>query len=181
MAKKMKRVWLLTGLIALTLAVTVSTTAMAAGEEESWTWGQDLNPGGQWEVTPTWDEYIPLDWTSSVLRHRDGATVTYKELEAEYAPLGRFSTYRFESSRSMAPYIDTDDLVFLSWSPVEVGLGDVIGTWQADCPFTHRVYSIAGDVGYRVRGDNQPRPDRCIVLQENVLYKVAGVAKDFYK
>ena len=173
----MSRLILVLSLVVVGLSA-VGATAMAA--EESWTWGQDLHPGGQWEVTPVWDEYVPFRSYTNVVRHRDGETVLFSELEAEYAPLGRLSQARFTESNSMAPYIEANDLVYLSWYPVEVELGDVIGTWQNDCPFTHRVYSIAGDVGYRVWGDNMLVPDRCIVEPQNVLYKVVGIVKGFY-
>ena len=178
---------LLVGLIALVVSVGLvgsvsaddagGTLGLGDGEQP---WGYGLDGGTRWEVTPTWDEYISFRSYTNVLRHRDGEMVLFSELEAEYAPQGRLSSYRFTESRSMAPYIDTDDKVFLAWNPTEVEIGDVIGTWQSDCPWTHRVYSIAGDAGYRTWGDNQIMPDRCIVEPENVLYKVVGIAKDFY-
>lgn len=133
-----------------------------------------------WAVVEPRSGYDPLqlDYFAPVLTP-DGGTSTYADVEAEFAPLGRFTKARIECCGSMAPFIESDDLLLLLWYPTEIGIGDVIGSTQSECPYTHRVYGTRGD-GYLTWGDFYSTPDRCIVEPENVLYKVVGVVKGFY-
>jgi hypothetical protein len=167
-------------LIVVALFAVASGSVSADSLEGSSGLGDGERPWGVELVQPT---YEAIDDGVDIIRTDTGETVDYYVFEAEYAPIGRFTSMRVEGT-SMEPYFDNNDLLFVIWHPLEVGLevglGDVIGAMQPECPATHRVYSVAGDIGYRTWGDNLLVPDRCLVEQRNVLYKVVGISKDFY-
>ena len=173
-------------LIVVALFVAAPGSVSADSLEGSSGLGDGERPWGIEQVQPT---YEAIDDGLDVIRADTGETVDYYVFEAEYAPIGRFTSMRVEGT-SMEPYFGNDDLLFVIWHPLQVSVpvnkGDVIGFAQYDdspygeCRATHRVYSIADGVGFRTRGDNEIITDRCIVEPRNVLYKVVGISKDFY-
>jgi len=92
--------------------------------------------------------------------------------------VGTFTSWEFTSG-SMEPAFGPGDLVFLQWHPTDVRLGDVIGSSNSDCLFTHRVVAVT-EAGYTIKGDAKPNADDCVVTDAQVSYRVAAVARNVF-
>lgn len=100
-------------------------------------------------------------------------------LETAY---GVITTRRFTCCGSMEPYIYGDSLVFVLNSPPAniIGRGDVIGSSNPSCPYTHRIIGGNQADGWIMKGDNRHTADACRVTGDQILFRVEYVVKGFY-
>lgn len=77
----------------------------------------------------------------------------------------------------MVPFITTKDLVFLEWFG-PYGVGDVVGSHDPSCAFTHRIVEDLGD-SWRLVGDAYGG-EGCVAQKSLISYKVAVVARNVF-
>ena len=92
------------------------------------------------------------------------------------------TTRRFDTSNSMAPYIQANDLVFVCNNPPTeiINRGDVIGSVNPACFYAHRIVGGNSTDGWIIKGDNRGVADDCRVMPNQILFRVEYVVRGFY-
>ena len=95
---------------------------------------------------------------------------------------GVITTRRFTSCGSMEPYIYSDSLVFVLNDPPAsiIERGDVVGSSNPSCQFTHRIIGGSAVDGWIVKGDNRHTADNCRVMNDQILFRVEYVVRGYY-